>query len=163
MKFYVVRSERWDFNLCWFWASYVCTSMLRLYLSRSLHFYSDWLWPYCGQNVDILDHLPTSSCKRSLWTTPYTVQCVQCLQLRNFRFYFQCFTVTKFFVMLNFSQNCKVAAIFWFTSIYCFIWQIFLQCRLVWITDYRHTMAKSLILCSLNSNPKPPVLYTVGL
>ena len=47
MKFYEVRSERWDFNLCWFWAFKAL--MLPLYLSRSPNFYSNWLWPYCGK------------------------------------------------------------------------------------------------------------------
>ena len=28
--------------------------MLRLYLSRSPHFYSDWLWPYCDSCLSIL-------------------------------------------------------------------------------------------------------------
>ena len=32
----------------------VCTLMLRLYLSRSPHFYSDWLWPYCDSCLSIL-------------------------------------------------------------------------------------------------------------
>ena len=32
-----------------------------------LHF----LWYECLQKVANLDHLPTSSCKRSLWTAPY--------------------------------------------------------------------------------------------
>ena len=41
-KFYEVWSEWRNFNWCWF-----CTLMLRWYLLRRLHFYSDWLWPYC--------------------------------------------------------------------------------------------------------------------
>ena len=33
---------------------YLFTLMLRLYLSRSPHFYSDWLWPYCDSCLSIL-------------------------------------------------------------------------------------------------------------
>ena len=48
------------------------------YVDKFLAFF-DHLPPYVdifyGMNVDkkwtFLDHLPTSSCKRSLWTTPY--------------------------------------------------------------------------------------------
>ena len=51
LKYYEVRSERGDFNWCWFCASKVCTLMLRWYLSPSPTFFSDWLWPYCGQQT----------------------------------------------------------------------------------------------------------------
>ena len=46
-----MRSERGDFNWCWFWASLVYTLMLMLYFPLFPHFFSDWLWPYWDQVI----------------------------------------------------------------------------------------------------------------
>ena len=49
--------------------------MLRWYLSRSPHFYSDWLWPYCNSCLSILQkNLP------NLWLIPflYQIECKYC-------------------------------------------------------------------------------------
>ena len=48
MKCYEVRSERGDFNWCWFWTQKMFFKFLEISILWLPHFYSDWLWPYCG-------------------------------------------------------------------------------------------------------------------
>ena len=47
LKFYEVRSERWDFNWCWFWTQKMFFNFLEISNPRTPHSFSVWLWPYC--------------------------------------------------------------------------------------------------------------------
>ena len=47
--------------------------MLRLYLSRTPHFYSDWLWPYCewGSELNLpVDTGTVPGSARTDWSLP---------------------------------------------------------------------------------------------
>ena len=46
LKIYIIKNL-WKVGFQFILILGLCTLMLRWYLSRSPHFYSDWLWPYC--------------------------------------------------------------------------------------------------------------------
>ena len=56
--------------------------MLRWYLSRTLHFYSDWQWPYCAKEISLHDD-------RKKLQQFYQIQCINFnLSISIYQFHF---------------------------------------------------------------------------
>ena len=72
-----------DFNWCWFWASYVCTLIMRWYFSLLSHFFSDrpasinpntLSWTFFS-HLSILIHIENQHISAGFYTTNRIFEC----------------------------------------------------------------------------------------